>query len=271
MELIKNPQVKCLMSVIGGYNSASMIPYLDFSEIRNSRKLICGYSDATSLLLAILRYSRLSTFYGPALVPTFGEYPSIMRDSLDSFLALAQGTPSLKRTLTIPQSWSRQFIDASQPGWKEIERTYLPNPGWIALSPGSATAPLVVGNLETLLTSAGTPYFPTLKGTILAIEETLATFSRTECNFSHLKRMGVFDELAGLIISKPGDIDPEGAPFSHEELIREIIGLTTYPIIYNFDCGHTFPMITLSQGITVSINASKSGFSEITLEESAVE
>lgn len=36
MELIRNPQVKCLMATIGGYNSSSLIPFLDYDEIRKA-------------------------------------------------------------------------------------------------------------------------------------------------------------------------------------------------------------------------------------------
>jgi len=60
--------------------------------------------------------------------------------------------------------------------------------------------------------------------------------------------MGVFDGLAGLIIGKPEWPDTQGAPFTHNELIIEILGKErAYPIISEFDCGHTVPMHTLAQ------------------------
>lgn len=45
MELIEDPNVDGLISTIGGMNSSSSIPYLDFDKIRESRKIICGFSD----------------------------------------------------------------------------------------------------------------------------------------------------------------------------------------------------------------------------------
>ncbi len=57
MELLCKPNIKCLMVTIGGWNSSSLIPYLDFDEIRKQRKIVCGYSDTTSLQMAILKYS----------------------------------------------------------------------------------------------------------------------------------------------------------------------------------------------------------------------
>lgn len=49
MELILDSEVSGVISTIGGYNSSSMIPFLDFKAIRKSRKVFCGYSDVTSL------------------------------------------------------------------------------------------------------------------------------------------------------------------------------------------------------------------------------
>jgi muramoyltetrapeptide carboxypeptidase LdcA involved in peptidoglycan recycling len=72
MELIQDPGVHGLISTIGGNNSNSLIPYLDFAVIRQNPKVICGYSDVTSLHMAILKYSGLRTFYGPALMPGLG-------------------------------------------------------------------------------------------------------------------------------------------------------------------------------------------------------
>lgn len=269
MELINNPEVSCLMATIGGANSSSLIPYLDFDKIRKSQKIICGYSDVTSLHLAILKYSRLSTFYGPALVPSFGEYPNIQEDSLKSFLNLSMNKTNDKREIAPPARWSNQFIDASLPGWQNTPREYMENTGWKALSNGYASGPLVIANLETLMTASGTPYFPDLEGKILIIEETQGIYSKVECNYTHLLLMGVFDQIKGLIISKPGMLDAEGCTLSHAELIQEIIQERNYPIIYNFDCGHTFPMLTFAQGMDISIEA-KNELVKVTLDESVV-
>ena len=75
MELIADHQVHAVMSTIGGNNSSSLIGYLDFDLIREKRKLMCGYSDVTSLHLAIQKFSGLSTVYGPAVMCWFGDWP----------------------------------------------------------------------------------------------------------------------------------------------------------------------------------------------------
>ncbi|MGL5801545.1 MAG: LD-carboxypeptidase, partial [Cetobacterium sp.] len=44
MNLILDEDIDILMPVIGGYNSASLLPYLDFDKIKNIKKILCGYS-----------------------------------------------------------------------------------------------------------------------------------------------------------------------------------------------------------------------------------
>jgi muramoyltetrapeptide carboxypeptidase len=129
MALILNPEVKALISTIGGENSASMIPYLDFEAIRTHPKVICGYSDVTSLHLAILAHSGLSTFYGPAVVPSFGEWPEVLPETRDSFLDAVQRHRAGERTLLPPARWSTHFRDAATTAWKEEPRRFEQNEG----------------------------------------------------------------------------------------------------------------------------------------------
>lgn len=53
-ELIRNPDVRCIISTIGGSNSNALLPYIDYEALRRDRKIIIGYSDITALLLGIL-------------------------------------------------------------------------------------------------------------------------------------------------------------------------------------------------------------------------
>lgn len=271
MQLIKDPKVKCLIATIGGHNSSSMIEYLDFEEIRKQRKIVCGYSDITSLHFAILKYSKLSTFYGPSLVPIFGEFPRPFEYAVAEFQRAVSSTSKDPIHLKPPEEWSGHFIDARDKKWKEKERKYSKNSGWKIFSPGEVfKKELIVANVETLLSIAGTPIFPEVEDRVLILEETESPFSKMERNYRHLQLMKVFDKIAGLILSKPGSIDSEESGLTREDLLQEIIGKRDYPIILDFDCGHTFPMTTLSQRCTLSIYA-RGGHPEIVIEEPLVQ
>ena len=51
--LLRDPDVRCIMSAIGGYNSNALLSYIDYDAIRADPKIIIGYSDVTALLLGI--------------------------------------------------------------------------------------------------------------------------------------------------------------------------------------------------------------------------
>ena len=124
------------------------------------------------------------------------------------------------------------------------------------LQAGSVHAPIIAANLNTLMTAAGTSYFPDLKGKLLLIEEMDAPWSQEERSLRQLQQMGVFDVIAGLIVSKPEVPAAEGAHFSLDDLILETVGADhSYPIISDFDCGHTVPMLTLAQMAKIELCA----------------
>ncbi|MCB0747889.1 MAG: LD-carboxypeptidase [Ignavibacteriae bacterium] len=270
MDLIRNPEVKCLMASIGGLNSSSLIPYLDYKEIRKSRKIICGYSDITPLHFAVLKHAKLSTFYGPTLVPIFGESPKPFQYSVSHFLKVASHDKNKTLILSPPVKWSDQFIDANDKYWKTVKRKYKINDGWKIFSKGKVkNRKVLVANLSALLAIAGTEIFPNVLNHILVLEETDSSFGKMERNYRQLQLMKVFDKILGLIISKPGTVDEEKSNLTREKILKEIIGTRNYPIIINFDCGHTFPMLTIPQKVKMSIFA-QDKVPKIIIEENTV-
>lgn len=257
MDLFVRPEVRAVISTIGGANSASLLPYLDFDAIRANPKVFCGYSDVTSLHMAIWSQTGLSTFYGPAVVPSFGEFPSGFAYSRESFLDAAMRHRSGRRLLLPPTHWSNEAPRFNDPASNDpARRLWRPNRGWRSLVKGRAVAPVLGANLNTLVSLAGTQFFPATDGHILMIEEMATPFSRYERNLRQLQLMGVFESLAGLIIGKPEVPDSEGAPFDAESLLMEVIGSPSYPVVVDFDGGHTHPMVTLAQGVPLEIDAS---------------
>lgn len=255
MDLIRDPDVDGLISTIGGNNSSSLIPFLNFDEIRASRKIICGYSDVTSLHLAILKYAGLKTFYGPSVMCWFGEWPSGIPESSEWFLDATMRHRIGNRVVHTPKDWSNHFRRWDNEDWKNIPREWKPNEGWMVLNSGYSRVPIIAANLNTLVSAAGTPYWPDLTGKILLLEDMFAPMSRTERHLRQLHLMGVFDQLEGLIVGKPEVFQAEDCPFSYESLFKEIIGTRTYPIVTNFDCSHCVPMISIPQLAVVELNA----------------
>lgn len=255
MALVNDDEVGGIMSTIGGANSSSMIPFLDFAAIRAQCKFFCGYSDVTSLHLSILHYAGLRTIYGTAAMVWFGDYPDGIKESAESFRTAITNTSAEPRELRPFPRWSNHGRSWETGAWKTEPREWQDNRGWQVLSPGEASGEIIVANLNTLLSAAGTPYFPKLKDRILLVESMAAPFHMEERDFRQLDLMGVFHEIAGLIVGKPEFLDAEGAPFSHNELIAEVVGPRPYPIVTEFDCGHTVPMHAIGQAARVELKA----------------
>lgn len=271
MSLVLDPEVHGLVATMGGFNSASLIPYLDFDAIRAHPKVLCGYSDITSLHLAFLTLAGVRTFYGPAVVTSFGEWPHILEETRDSFLQAVCSHDTGRRELTPPKRWSNHFRDAKTDAWRVDAREFKQNSGWHTLRRGQVTAPVIIANLETLVAAAGTPYFPDVRAKVLLIEELDAVHALEERALRHLERLGVFEVIAGLIVGKPERADRQGAPFSYDELILEVVGPSArYPIVTNFDCGHTHPMLTIAEMTLLTLEADKGFDVHVVVEEAMV-
>jgi len=252
---LRDPEIRGIISTIGGTNSSSLLPYLDYDAIRNDPKVIMGYSDVTALLLGIYTKTGLTTFYGPAVVPSFGEYPEMLADArqyVDDVVLKGKTAPY---ELSIPAYWSDLYQDWMNP---TAPREMIKNDGWRCLRSGQARGKLIGGNLNTMSGFMASPYFPTLeqlRGAIFFIEDSLKDMALEERLFNMLNIAGVFDVIGGLILGKHEQFNDLGAPFTMEELLLEVIGDRNIPVLANVDIGHTHPMHVFPLGIEVELDA----------------
>lgn len=63
--MFADKEIKAIFCAMGGYNCNSVFDYLDFDLIKNNPKVICGYSDPTSLINIIYAKTGIITFHGP--------------------------------------------------------------------------------------------------------------------------------------------------------------------------------------------------------------
>jgi muramoyltetrapeptide carboxypeptidase len=61
MDFISNKEVKAIVALRGGWGCARMLPLLDMMIISKNPKIISGFSDITTLLLAIYHYTKIVT------------------------------------------------------------------------------------------------------------------------------------------------------------------------------------------------------------------
>jgi muramoyltetrapeptide carboxypeptidase len=233
-----DPDVAAVLTVLGGYNSNQVLPYLDYRLIAEHPKVFCGYSDITAMNGAILARSGLVTYCGPHF-STFA-----MRDHLE------RTVDSFRRCLFSdrPLEWSPSpaFTDDK---WyhDQDDRAEEPTDGWWLLQPGAASGRLIGGNLVTFNVLNGTPYRPSLAESVMFIEDDLESAPRTfDRELSSLLQQSDLD-LRGLVIGR----------FQHatgmtRELLSHIVStkreLAGIPVLANVDFGHTNPLYTFPMG-----------------------
>lgn len=263
-ELIRNPELKCIMSTIGGMNSNSILPYIDYEAFKRNPKIIIGYSDITAILLAIYAETGISTYYGPALVASFGELPPFVDQTYKYFQDIIMdeifGEIRKPYVFEAPKYWTDEYIN-----WEaqDISKEQRANE-WITVYGGVARGRVIGGNLNTIQGIWGSKYMPEIKsGDILFIEDSLKDAATIERSFSFLKVNGVFDKISGIILGKHELFDDLKTGRKPYEILIEVLGDKKLPFIADFDCCHTHPMMTIPIGCEIELDATKKKISII--------
>ncbi|MGB4588013.1 MAG: S66 peptidase family protein [Clostridiaceae bacterium] len=253
-ELIRNPEVKCIMSTIGGMNSNSILPYIDYEALKRNPKIIIGYSDITAILLAIYAQTGLSTYYGPAMVASFGEFPPFVDQTYAYFKEMIMDETKTPHVYEIPEYWTEEYLK-----WETQERSKVGRRNeWITVFEGVVRGRVMGGNLNTIQGIWGSKYMPEIKdGDILFIEDSLKDIATIERSFAFLKVNGVFSKISGIILGKHELFDDSKTGRKPYEVLLEVLGETKLPIIADFDCCHTHPMLTLPIGCEIELNATE--------------
>ena len=139
----------------------------------------------------------------------------------------------------------------------QSERKIEKNEGFWIINKGNAEGKIVGGNLCTLNLLQGTQYMPSLKDSILFIEDdyevTAATFNR---DLQSLIQQKDFKYVKGIVIGRF-----QNASKVTREQIRFIIEtkaeLKNIPIVANVNFGHTNPSITFPIGGTMRLKIDK--------------
>jgi len=251
-ELIRNPQVRCIMSVIGGINSNALVPYIDYEAFRKTPKIVVGFSDASSVLLAIYAKTGISTFYGPGLIPSFGEFPPFVDFTYEFFKNILMEKPDIPYVYTMPEYWTDEAINWED---KTGDKEKRPNQ-WITVNKGEAEGRVIGGNLNAISSIWGSEYMPEIRqGDILFIEDTSKTASYLERLYSLLRANRVFDKVSGIILGKHERFDDQGTGKRPCDILQEVAGRTDIPFLAEFDCCHTHPMLTLPIGSRIHLDA----------------
>lgn len=255
-ELFKDKKVRAIISNIGGYCSASILQYLDIDLIKKNPKFLIGYSDITAIHCFLQKKCNLVSIYGPALTPSFGENENLIAYTSKTLQdAVGINRCIYPNELIPPKYYTKEFIDATQKGWQSKPKKMIRNSGWKPIHQGMCIEQIFVANQNTLLSLAGTDYFPNIKNKLLVLEQMNTSLAIEERQLNHLKNLNVFKDIKGLIISKQENTtDKNFEKFYNELLLDFVQPKNGFPIAINFDCGHTQPICSIPQSIKFKLN-----------------
>lgn len=206
-EMFKDKEVKMIWCAKGGENSNSTFEYLDYELIEQNPKIICGYSDITSITNMITEKTGLVTFSGT-------NFKTIATDETDY---------SLKEVLN-------RFLDGSLEFGETVE-------GYRTIQNGVAEGQLIGGNLSLIRGMVSGKYNIDFTDKILFLEELgFETGPELASNFLYyMKQNGVFDNVKGIWI---GNYTHESG-IKLETILLDVIGDEFKgPIIKSENFGH---------------------------------
>jgi len=251
-ELLRNPHVDIIMSTIGGTNSNSMLPYIDYEAFRRHPKIVVGYSDATAILLALYAKTNISTFYGPALVPSFGEFEPLVNDTYKFFEDYFFQPQAVPYEIQKPPYWTDEPVNWLE---KTVEKRLTKNE-WLTVREGVVEGRLIGGNVNAMYGFIGTPYFPEIaEGDILLMEDCMKDAATVEKNFAMLNLHGVFHKVSGIILGKHECYDDLGTGRQPYDILLEQLDDMIIPILADVDICHTHPMHPIAIGKRVRLDA----------------
>lgn len=256
-----DPGIGLAIAAVGGFNTNAVLAHLDWDLMRRHPTHLCGYSDATALLLAVHARTGQVVLHGPALMPQWG----------DPTGPFPQSVESLRHGLGMRGDDNHALRDAGfwvdpRTDWSDIEpeRSFRDKPlihaPWRTLRPGIATGHLLGGNIETLNMLAGTAWMPDFSGAIVFLEATGAEayLPRLHRALVHLRDNGVFEAAAGVVFGRVPDCAPVDG-IGLDDVLLEVLQQTDIPIAVDVDIGHTEPMLTLPIGAAASLVAGPDG------------
>jgi len=222
--------VKAIFCSRGGYGVARFLPEFDPQMARRHPKALVGFSDITTLHLALQRAGVVS-FWGPMPCVDSGWTPFSLR--------------SLKRALMSPTPL----------GLVPFSKGHAP----ATLRAGVARGPLTGGTLSLLAASLGTWYEVETEGRIVFLEDVDEEPYRVDRMLTQMVAAGKLADAAGIAIGIFTGAASRNCPgrrtFTLQEVLADRLVPLKVPILANVAVGHVSDQVTLPYGVTACLDA----------------
>lgn len=210
----------------GGWGTARLLDVIDLAALRRRPRVLLGYSDLTTLFMALQRRGGGYPYrYGPSAAE-LGEPHAFDLASLDEALYL-------------PERRIRHAFGAKQ-----------------VLRAGSGRGLLIGGCLSLLVGLLGTPYDMPWDGCVLFWEEVNEPTYRIDRMLTQLRLAGKLHKLAGMVVGKLAGCEalPGKPDLPMKDVILDAVRGTRYPVVTGFPAGHARPKMTLLCGVPAELS-----------------
>jgi muramoyltetrapeptide carboxypeptidase LdcA involved in peptidoglycan recycling len=235
--LLRDPEVRAIFALTGGRLALSYLDLIDFEAVRADPKPLLGFSDISTLHVALHARTGLVSLHSDCVTHGFGYW----HEAHDA------------RRKELEDVYLRVLTGDGAPG-------VLP-PGrlWECWRSGRAQGPLLGGMLNRLVRVQSTSYALTperFDGAILFWEEAFTSTSVVWNDLHVLRHAGVLDRIAGMIVGAPFEVElTEGGPDALREIVIEVLGKRDIPVLGNIDVGHNPPNIPMPLGVRAEMDA----------------
>lgn len=259
LDAFKDKDIKAVFCAIGGDDTVRLIPYIDYSIIKENPKIFMGYSDTTANHFMMYK-AGLVSFYGPSVMSEFGEYVQMFDYTKESVKTVLFNDTKGYNLLS-SKYWSKDYIPWAEENIDIKKQLTKDTHGYEVLQgSGKVTGHLLGGCLDVFPMCMGTEIWPTLdswKDSILFIEtsEEKPSPDLVKYIFRNLAAQGILKVINGIIVGKPqGEVYYE----EYKKVIKQVVSdeekLTELPIIYNVNFGHSSPIGVLPYGIKIELD-----------------
>ena len=244
----RDPSVKAILCLRGGYGSPRILDRLKYDVIRKNPKILIGYSDITAILNGIHSKTGLIVFHGP----------------MAKEFSIGQGlTPYTEKYFWpafTPQS--KLFTDWGGAGPRG--RNYMKT-----ISGGQAEGVLVGGNLSVLTCTIGTPYEARSRGCILFLEDVSEKPFRIDRMLNQLRLSGKLGEYKGVLLGSFTNCLPlRGSGIGLLDVFDHYLSKLGVPVLSGYAAGHQGDQATLPIGARIRLDATAK---KVSLLEAPVE
>ncbi len=231
MTMYANPKIDALICAHGGAGALQVLEYLDFDVIAKNPKPIFGFSDNTSLQLAV--YAKTKQ---PSVTGFFMEY-LFKSGQLD----------------TVMDADFRHIINGKKMSCQSGD----------TVNGGVAEGVLLGECLSPISDLNGTSYYPDISDAILLIEDVEEPSYKLGLMLTQLRYNPNFHKVKGIVFGKFADCSDHKTQGTVEEIIADFCSKVNVPIVKNFDFGHFVNHRVLPMGVRYRFNADKCSLEQL--------